>query len=643
MSYGTLYEMDYYDYFGDYYTIEIQERDYAGAATEIKCGKNPFKISIEDTSNDPFFAVKPQTVVLSVVSETFDYFESVYTNDERKYKVVKKKAGTAIWQGYIRDEEFGSEYVSTPYVVQFEALDALALMKSIDFKQTDGSYYSGKMSEMSIITTCLNKVDLQQDIIDVLDIYEENHNNTLSTDSPLTQTYLDVYIFRDKNCLEVLTEIVSSYGARIIQNEDKIVIERVENSYKTDRTYRRYNYEGTYQDFGTWDKVIAWSNASAAPASLNVPINRSWDLDKVPGLKQLNYNFNLGVTTDLIRDYNEFYIPQGSPIEPYNRDYTLNRDESIEIGILNTYDYLSGLVYTSETMDILAITDLKIKLDLWGNDLYSLVTLCYVSNNVRIFWDDDTQDWQSLAPTYGSWGEEEIDQKHTINSTVRVPNEGERVQYGQNAYGIFQLYFHPKDNVANKVTVNFSEVTYTATYEKTIQSIDKEYELDQNNNESDDIPILIGDAYTIDGTLGRSETVVARTKDGRIFNEKMAEAFCRGILYYLDSGDYKPTRKWFIKGEESNLLTLMELRASQINTLRTRGLYSYSGQMLAHFIPCSVISYDSKYYIIIRNEWNVKYATHNILMIQCTTAAATLLHEDGDIFEYEDGTYAKIE
>ena len=70
MSYGTLYTLEFPDYFDRDIQILIEEEDYAGASTDIKGGEVPLTISWETPSDFILDPVNGSVSKLGLMSET---------------------------------------------------------------------------------------------------------------------------------------------------------------------------------------------------------------------------------------------------------------------------------------------------------------------------------------------------------------------------------------------------------------------------------------------------------------------------------------------------------------------------------------------------------------------------------------------
>lgn len=118
------------------------------------------------------------------------------------------------WSGWIVTGNYSEPYDGTSYVVSLAANDGLGVLRNIQYDNA-GEYYDGRKLESEIILDILNKIAVTS-FKEFINIYEIEQDAT-SDDSPLDQTMLDVDVFKDMSCYEVLGHILGKYNAIIRQ------------------------------------------------------------------------------------------------------------------------------------------------------------------------------------------------------------------------------------------------------------------------------------------------------------------------------------------------------------------------------------------------------------------------------------------
>ena len=226
MAWGTKYRIEFKDILGLDWKILIQEEPDPGSIIDLVATGDPLHfdlLSDSDEFNDP---IRPSKAIFNVWSTTDFMLTSLYSDEDFKYKVIiyKGAAGTDVyWTGFIVTGEYSEPYDCTPYPVQITAVDGLNYLKNILYDDA-GTYYNGRELESKIIMDILTKIQITG-FTEYVNLYEVEMDIT-SDDSPMDQLKIDVDIFQDMNCYEVLFHILKKYNAVIRQVEGQIVIYR---------------------------------------------------------------------------------------------------------------------------------------------------------------------------------------------------------------------------------------------------------------------------------------------------------------------------------------------------------------------------------------------------------------------------------
>jgi len=278
VSYGPIYRVEYDCLNGDVSVIDIEERDYAGAVEEIKGGtSSPFVLRLRGEDSDIFTPLLSTECTLQLTSETNFKFLDLFTQDDRKYRLVAKKNGTEFWRGFITPGLYQEQYYTDfNYYVGVEATDQLVLLKDLDFLDKDGNKIKGINSLIKVIAFILGKTDLDLPIRSAVNIWETDMAQT-AADDPLLQTHIDTETYyKDKgdplSCYEVLSNIIKSFGCRLFQWQGYWYI--IPLDFYTDTIeYREFDVNGDYVSNGTFEPVInikqptevtraCWANSS---------------------------------------------------------------------------------------------------------------------------------------------------------------------------------------------------------------------------------------------------------------------------------------------------------------------------------------------------------------------------------------------
>jgi len=162
-----------------------------------------------------------------IYSDNNFQFADLYSVDNMQYRVSFYYGPTNIlyWRGYIQTGSYQEPYDGVSYPVKISATDGLGMLNNILYDD-DGTPYNGRMLKSQIIFDILDKIGYAG-FTEYVNIYEESMDDG-EGDSPFDQSKIDVDIFKDMYCYEVLEQILKTYNAVIRQLAGKIYIFRPE-------------------------------------------------------------------------------------------------------------------------------------------------------------------------------------------------------------------------------------------------------------------------------------------------------------------------------------------------------------------------------------------------------------------------------
>lgn len=249
------------------------------------------------------------------------------------------------WTGYVTPGLHQEEYYrATNYSLSTNATDQLTLLAEIPYTDDAGNLYTGDQKLIKVIAQVLAKTDLRLPIHVACDIYENEHSTDISAD-PLDQTYINVETtFRNedgepKNCLEVITDILEIFGARLYQGDGAWKVESIYLKTATSYNYRIFDQDGDYVSNGTFSPLIE---------------NVDW-LDRTPSLEIISALGKISVIYDLNKNkwgfknggFEEFVRPDLLPgfIQSYPGWTLINNGNTASYARItetNTESLLSG-------------------------------------------------------------------------------------------------------------------------------------------------------------------------------------------------------------------------------------------------------------------------------------------------------------
>jgi hypothetical protein len=232
MSYAVKYRSEFYATHGDFWRIDILEDSWTGSIFDLKATGDPLHFEFDSDSdlfNEP---IRPSKAKFNVWAIANFQLTDLYSEQDFKHQVIVYKNTEIFWIGYIITGEYTEPYDCPPYRVSITAIDGLNYLKQILYAETDRiylgteeiTYYEGHQVESKIIFDILNKIWITS-FREYINIFETNMDSSID-DSPLQQTEIDVDVFRDMMCWDVLTEILKKYNAVIRQSGGEMCIYR---------------------------------------------------------------------------------------------------------------------------------------------------------------------------------------------------------------------------------------------------------------------------------------------------------------------------------------------------------------------------------------------------------------------------------
>jgi len=302
-SYGTKYRCEYKTPLGDIHKTEVKEKGYAGTINDVEGGIPVASYRLRgESERDKFVPILAGEIETTFISEIDNFFDSIYTNDPEKYRLVHSINGTAVWTGKVLTNQFEESYTSAPYPVTIVASDTLPQLEQIPFLDDYGNRLYGDIKQIVLIAYILKKLNLGLSIRSALNIYASSMNKA-AADDPLDQAYVDVsryYQLQDNpSCADVLKWILEPYNAQILQWNNVWNIIRVEeriNSFD----YRQYDSNGVYVSNSTYNPVKDLKLGSST--NRMVWANQNQRMRIMPGYGSIRTLYNLGNRKNIFKN-----------------------------------------------------------------------------------------------------------------------------------------------------------------------------------------------------------------------------------------------------------------------------------------------------------------------------------------------------
>ena len=250
MAWGEKYKCEFADNLGLVWTTKIYEDAYAGAVTELTATGQPLTFSFIGNSDDIYDPIIETEIKLRVWSSTNFALADLYATEDMHFKVIITTpfggGDVERFVGFIDCGNYEEPYEDVPYEVTITACCGLKFLKGIKYDD-DGTPYNGRLLQSEIILDILAKVGFTV-FTEFVNLYEESMDSD-TDDSPFDQVRIDVDLFRNMYCYDVLAEIVKTYGAIIRQIGTNHVIYRPVE-LKSATVYGRY-FQGDTNKSGT--------------------------------------------------------------------------------------------------------------------------------------------------------------------------------------------------------------------------------------------------------------------------------------------------------------------------------------------------------------------------------------------------------
>ena len=263
MAYAKKYTASFATKNADTLTIELWEDGYVGSVITYPCDSyNKQYIPQGDDPFEPIYASQV-SVVLDVTADLAN-MPDFTTLDDRKYWVKVLRGSNVDWQGWALSDDVQLNFDGDIKQVQFSAVCGLGMLQDIDFS-TAVTTYRAYIWQFFIDSITKLNFPTAPNIVDFTSIFGGSMFNRVDApqSTPWTQCYMAVNNFirtrvdeqgitrNEFNCLDVLREILTSWGCRIFMANGEWNIVQVNQACNSTRYFTRYDGAGSYLNDGT--------------------------------------------------------------------------------------------------------------------------------------------------------------------------------------------------------------------------------------------------------------------------------------------------------------------------------------------------------------------------------------------------------
>lgn len=231
----------------DEHLLEIRELDYADIAIEIQASESPVIINYQNVGDNKLEAFRGSEVTLNLIATEDFQLEDLYTENERQFLILDYRNGDLIGQWFIIPDGCQESFSFPPYQISINGVDGLGLLKNFAYVQPGGGIWAGKNTFLDVIFNCLNRLELDYNVLNTCcNIYEVtmlqgNYYDPLDMCYVNNARYFQADGYTPMNCQEVLLSILEEWTACIIMSEGEWWIYRPSEVAATgDLVFRRY-------------------------------------------------------------------------------------------------------------------------------------------------------------------------------------------------------------------------------------------------------------------------------------------------------------------------------------------------------------------------------------------------------------------
>lgn len=240
-TYNLKYWLEFTNQNAISHRLEILQLGFEGVETQIYGNfvhQYTKKKDIHDT-------VVPSNLSIDLEANTTLTLNDLYSEEEQTFLVKAYRNSQLIFIGFIKPDGIYEDWVSDRWILSIDCYDGLNILKDLSFVKNDGMFFKNNMSELNAIYYSLIRTKLDLPINVCIDVFNSEYSFDIYH-SVLEQVYInteryyqDVEKEKIMDCNEVVSSILSTYNASIIQMNGEWFIYRPID-VKNGMTFKRY-------------------------------------------------------------------------------------------------------------------------------------------------------------------------------------------------------------------------------------------------------------------------------------------------------------------------------------------------------------------------------------------------------------------
>ena len=241
---------------GVFYEIKISDPNYTSTFVREVQGTAVLDYPKVDTMGILRGSVLKMQLEASV---DIQYYSFLYnTVGDAQLGVELFRDNEIFWRGFIKPNGIVESFVNDYWIINVQAIDGLGYLENTQFLDPDGFIYSGPVSEIDLLTRCLQLTGQTMNFrLYDFNIYFTTNDKVFPSiaNTPITDTYVNTDRYKQTDqeksaftAKEVLESILKKYGAYVVQENGYWNVIRLIDyfSEETSLRYFEYDYLGVY-------------------------------------------------------------------------------------------------------------------------------------------------------------------------------------------------------------------------------------------------------------------------------------------------------------------------------------------------------------------------------------------------------------
>jgi len=318
MAYANKYKITMATKSGTISYLYLLEDGYSGDLIEYPAVS--LQLQYIPRSDNVFEPIVVSQLDVSIdVTEDIENMPNLTSLDDRKYYAQLFNADTLEWQGWSLSDNVQFNFSTGRKTISFNCIDGLGMLQNIYYPLEDNYSLNDRITCLTYITNCLSQIQFP-DFLNIISgisyySYAMTNRSTSGDAEPLIQTYIKLNTFLDQNnltttttnkkvtvtCLEIISQIVQGFGARIFQAGSKWYIVPINQLAQDSYYYTEYS-QYTIVGSGTIDFTGQIQGYSSNTSGLFFVDNGQYKIFR-KGYNKIRFNKTIDYSSNYITNY----------------------------------------------------------------------------------------------------------------------------------------------------------------------------------------------------------------------------------------------------------------------------------------------------------------------------------------------------